>query len=499
MKQIADDSYMQSIADIYEKTKSLQRTAEEMGIAYAKVRKVLITMGKYTTPFSETVLALRRKGFSVDEIAVELGTTSKRITQWLPYERNIYNKPEKSADAIRSGNYRVRIEHAKKCFVFKKYGNGSVKKERKAMEAESNKKATTGEPIRLHLKLHDELLSEDKQRILKTYGRSSSGTSIERDILIPHDMTLHALHYAIQKLYGWQNSHLRAFRLPEDVYKELTGNTVRGWGDLIGVLFQTVYPDEAWAERYGDDDYDEYGSISHKTWLRRKYTGPYDYLGYYELYENAVYEFDDFVNMHCETNVYAPWDFKSREDKIIRKAPVIDLSLDELNESIIMDDGTDALLERLVVASVLAPMGKKTATAADLNKRMKKRFYKGFGMVKEPEVKPVTNKLFYNYDFGDGWVVEITRAKNCNDLLDNNLLTKEEYEDARNTVIEKYRPVCLRQDGMFLVDDVGGIRGFIDMLQTLFESDDAKEKEEMRVWAFAIGWSTRKTGNRTLL
>ena len=499
MRQVTDDSYMQSIADIYEKTKSLQRTAEEMGIAYAKVRKILITMGKYTTPFSETVLALRQKGYSVDEIAVELGTTSKRITQWLPYERNLYNTPEKSADAIRSGNYRARIERAKNNFVFKKYSNELTKKESKTMEAENKKKVITGEPIRLHLKLQGELLSEDEQRILKTYGRSSSGISIERDILIPPDMTLHALHYAIQKLYGWQNSHLHEFRLPEDVYKELTGNTVRGWGDLIGVLFQTVYPHDAWAERYGDDDYYECGSISPKTWLRRKYTGPYDYLGYYELYENAVFEFDDFVNIYCDMDVYAPWDFKSKARKIIKKAPVIDLSLEELNASMIVDDGTDALLERLIVASVLAPVGKKTATAADLNKRMKNRFYRGFGMVKEPEVKPVTNKLFYNYDFGDGWVVEITRMKNCNDLLDNNLLAKEEYEDALNTIIEKYRPVCLHQDGMFLLDDVGGMGGFIDMLQTLFESDDAKEKEEMRVWAYSMGWSTRKAGNRTLL
>ena len=110
----------------------------------------------------------------------------------------------------------------------------------------------------------------------KEHGRSSAGNSIERDILIPHDITLHALHYAIQRLYGWQNGHLHSFRLPNEVYKELTGNTVRGWGNLIGVLFQTVYPDDVWEARYGDDDY-EYGSI--KTWLRKKYTGSYKYLG----------------------------------------------------------------------------------------------------------------------------------------------------------------------------------------------------------------------------
>jgi hypothetical protein len=128
-------------------------------------------------------------------------------------------------------------------------------------EKESACSIKTGGPIRLHMKLHNEWLGEDEQRILKKYGRSSTGNSIERDILIPHDMTLHGLHYAILRLYGWQNGHLHSFHLPEDVYQKLTNNTVRGWGKLIGVLFQTVYPDNVWKARYGDDDY-EHGSIN---------------------------------------------------------------------------------------------------------------------------------------------------------------------------------------------------------------------------------------------
>jgi hypothetical protein len=198
-------------------------------------------------------------------------------------------------------------------------------------------------------------------------------------------------------------------------------------------------------------------------------------------------------------DVYEPFNFERRERRIIKKAPVIDLSLDELNASIGMDDGLDELLERLIVSSVLAPEGAKTAEAAELNKKMKKRFYRNFGVVKEPEIKPVTTKLYYDYDYGDDWTVEITRMKNCNDLLDFTKLTREEYEEARNTVIEKHKPVCIHQDGMFLLDDVGGFGGFINMLKTLFEPEDDDEKNEMLGWAYSMGWSTRKTGNKTLL
>ena len=44
-----------------------------------------------------------------------------------------------------------------------------------------------------------------------------------------------------------------------------------------------------------------------------------------------------------------------------------------------------------------------------LGQKMIKRWYKEYGETMEPEVIPVTDKLFYHYDYGDGWVVEITR------------------------------------------------------------------------------------------
>ena len=41
------------------------------------------------------------------------------------------------------------------------------------------------------VKKSNDRFDESEQVILKKYGRSSTGDSIERNILVPHDITLH--------------------------------------------------------------------------------------------------------------------------------------------------------------------------------------------------------------------------------------------------------------------------------------------------------------------
>ncbi len=57
-------------------------------------------------------------------------------------------------------------------------------------------------------------------------------------------------------------------------------------------------------------------------------------------------------------------------------------------------------------------------------------------------VLPITEKLIYSYDYGDGWEVPDVSA----DILEE--------------VTARHRPVCIAKDGIELVDDVGGIGGF---------------------------------------
>lgn len=120
------------------------------------------------------------------------------------------------------------------------------------------------------------------------------------------------------------------------MYQKLTGSTVKGWLDLVGILFQP--PSESEEDIFWDDDY-ERGSIN--AWLKKKYTGPYFYGGKLEHPETAKRDVEQFMDEFKMVDVREPFEDymvrteKDKEIKILRKAPLIDLTLEEMNLSII--------------------------------------------------------------------------------------------------------------------------------------------------------------------
>ena len=62
--------------------------------------------------------------------------------------------------------------------------------------------------MQLHLEIYPKP-ERNELNILKKYGKVTK--SLSRDILVSSEMPLHNLHYAIQKLFGWRNSHLHSF------------------------------------------------------------------------------------------------------------------------------------------------------------------------------------------------------------------------------------------------------------------------------------------------
>lgn len=336
-------------------------------------------------------------------------------------------------------------------------------------------------PVRLHLELKDDYLSDYQKRMLRRYGESISGDSITRDILIPSDMPLHNLHYAIQKLFGWQNSHLRSFYLPEEIYNKLTGDTVKGWSDLVGILFQP--PSEGEEDIFWDDDYEK-GSF--KVWLRKKYTGPYVYGGTMEYPEVARQDVQELLERFRVLEVresFSDYMKRAKRDenakiRIIKKASLIDLTLEEMNSSLMLEGGTESLLERLEVNKVIAAQDEDIVS-------------KG--------LFPITRELIYNYDFGDNWIIKITKYNDCEDLLKNNIIDEHELEEAEEIVLDKHKPVCIHKEGISVLDDVGGLSGFADFLGVIYEVEDKEEASGARVWAKSLGWSDKKVSNKMML
>ncbi|GAB2318700.1 hypothetical protein IRB23SM22_09580 [Alkalibacterium sp. s-m-22] len=335
-------------------------------------------------------------------------------------------------------------------------------------------------PIPLHLELVSDHMSDEEQVLLKRYGESSTGTSINRDILIPADLTLHALHYTVQKLFGWQNSHLRRFLLSENDYKRVTDGTVRGWSDLVGTLFQP--PSEGEHDLFWDDDYD---SGNFNSWLRKKYTGPYDYRGHYEQYEVARQDvemmLDRFPDLEIRESFSEFMDRKNSDSEskpeIRGRSPLINMTIEEMNRSLFMETGTEDLLEKLLVDELIGYEGEQILG-------------RGF---------PVADELFYEYDFGDGWRVRITKRKSCEELLRSHLVTVQEIEEANTEVLRKHRPVCLAIDGLSVMDDVGGLSGFARFLGEVHQGDSREESAVARRWAKSMGWKDKKVRPSKLL
>ena len=74
-----------------------------------------------------------------------------------------------------------------------------------------------------------------------------------------------------------------------------------------------------------------------------------------------------------------------------------------MESSFIIDGGTESLLERLEVNKIIAAQGEDV-------------ILKG--------LFPVTKELIYNYDFGDNWIITITKERDCKELQKRAILLK---------------------------------------------------------------------------
>ena len=443
------DELCQNIIETYLQIDSVNETAKRLDTYPIKVRRVLITEGLWSSRTSEAIGALWEKGMSVPEIAEALCLSEKSIQSYLPYTRGQYCGENRSNTAIRSSIYRERMHMAANNQMVKKahMNNSAKQKENVTMESKMHK---IDNVICLHLELADSEIEGTDDPIVK-YAKVKK--SISRDILVPEDITLHALHYVILKLFGWQNGHLHSFSLMKEDFEKLTDGMFDKYCKLCGVYFR--FPTEDYEDLYWDDDYEEGRSFN--TWLKRKYTGPYSYGGTGDYYVPNQYE----VKRFCE------W-FKDMD--------VEKLSLKQVEEKIYLGGNPNNLLERLCLRDVLH-VNSMEDVAKDIVDA---------GNACGIDAMPVVHELVYEYDYGDGWEVRIT----VSDIA----YTDEEKE----FVCQNYCPRCISKDGLNLIDDVGGMWGYRDFLVTIHEGSE-EEQEEMREWARYLGWTGRNVSPKNML
>ena len=327
-------------------------------------------------------------------------------------------------------------------------------------------------PYVVHLELDfGDDLSDNEVHILKDYCHCSNGRSITRDIVVPGDFTLYALHYAIQRLYGWLNYHGRRFFLPKERRNELTdGGKFGEVLDLSGILFRYDLADED--GYYITDDYED--SISFASWLRRKYTGPYRQVAAIEDYDSQ----QKLVHRYLKENPTS--ELFGFGNKI--EAPTRDCPVDDLQDCYQVD-----LLFRLPLAMVLAPKGKKLLSMEEWMENV------DYSNKPNPGFPYATDKLLYDYDSGDGWSINITRPV---DIQYSDRVFRE--------VVETHCPVCIAKDGTMLMEDVGGIWGYLEFMNCVVgkvpsENFDFEDPEEALEWAKGVYWNNRNISLENML
>lgn len=450
--------------------KSVDRmNSENLGTTLVRAQRVLITEGLWSSEASDKVWRLYQKGLTVKEIAERLFVTEKTVQAYLPYSKGYYSESLKSDDAIRSAGYRSRKQNAAESLVhYREDGEKmkaiklleETKNQFKSKELQESHGAKDSSVLKLHLELSLGYPNEEERIILMRYGRVCQG--ISRDILVRSDMTLHALHYAIQRAFGWENSHLHRFSFTTDIFNGLTGGTlpdephrtwteqydgsIQKWGELCGTYFR--FPTEDLDDLYWDDDYN--GEVSVKNWFRKKYTRNNYYGGDSEHFVIARRRARKFVNTHGERIAGG-------------------MTIADAGAKGIFEQCPNELLERLRLEEVLCPVGVKAPDQSILDKQRETRQalfeaangkYDLDGIPKvvrnsyynvdeipwsedDKRVLPVANCLEYYYDYGDGWEVKIT----CTDGYYIRGVSNDDSDD----------PVIT--DSSFISDDKEGSKG----------------------------------------
>jgi DNA-binding CsgD family transcriptional regulator len=517
---LISDNLYQKIIQIYQETDAVKETAKKLGTYPIKVRRVLITEGLWHSNTSVQICSLYASGLSVAEIAKQLFISEKNVQSYLPYSRGQYGGDNRSGEAVRSEGYRGRMKVAENSQIKKKnqisynHLNPDKEMENNRMDKLDILKERTrqlaGErpipyAIRLHLELNmeDKALGANKIGLLAQYGKMIN--YISRDIIVPGDITLHALHYVINRAFGWQNSHLHSFHpYEEDYNKMLKSGKLTEWAKLAGMYFR--FPCEDYDDIYWDDDYET--GISVKNWLRIKYTGPYYYGGTREYFYRCQQDIKELYEWQPTLEVrksFTEWFDECRElekktgnkdakaDMTKRIAPITDVTVKELADSISFEGGFDELIERLPLYDILLMPGMaQNFELWDFSNKKILKTSEQDNMCLAPVTTPILNAIRYWYDYGDDWNVKIT-ATVCYE-------SKKKYEASGNPTepIEEHRPICVEVDALPVCDDVGGIYGYCNMLEVL-HGDDPEEKESMKNWARSMGWTGRKINPNNIL
>lgn len=532
MECVVDALYEQIVSE-RNNGKSIAEIAKKLHTTQVRVQRVLITEGLWNSKRTRQIAEMRMQGMTISEIAELLGKDEKTIQTFLPYSRGQYGRGE-TAESVKSKDYRNRMQTAaanmikeetemqslldsKKKSLLHDYNAYLDKSSDRALKLQRDSFLSEISIYRVRFELcegffygasSDMGLEKEEREELLRYSKAENG--IFREVLIPGDMNLHALHYLIQSLFGWQNSHLHHFSISQDAFAQMTEGRFDKWTELCGKLFR--FSTDDMEDLYWDDDYEP--GISVKSWLKSKYKAPYVQKAYADSLEG---------------NLEGIADFKKRFPDI-----PMEILLDDLNSRVVFEEDYNTLLEGLTLHELL-PVFKdlyylydygddwcvhiamidkydrktnadlQTSVAGDwfvpdiMNEKdgLSKYSYfidDGENNIQKELEKQAAEKGAPKKEYATTAAGEVYDISGLFDALDNRQHFECEVEEelrAQLAVVDvKRMPVCTKVDGLNVMDDVGGISGLLNFYR-IINGEDSDEKAEMREWARGLGWTGR--------
>lgn len=496
-----DYNFINSVVDYYYSTVdqshpkgNMSDVAQHFGITRPKVNKILITANVIDSPLHRDIMRLKKEGYDTNDISLALGVSATTVKINMPYEKVIYNGEEKSLGAQYIDSFREREKIFLSNVVRKKT---DLEKESEAF-CNNPKNAQIVKQIERQLqslkeKLEDDpihlmpIFTEEERKLFKIYfdlvvlhveldadlsevkkqAQIEHGNTISRDILVPCSMPLHNLHYVINQAFGFTNSHLHQYTLSDEDFKWITQKDVNRYKKLIGLIFKNPYRDEDLD--FWDDDYE---GGSPKKWMRSKYTGPY----YAIVDEESYWYIQDSI----------------RDKKTKLK------SIENIGSEFYFNPM--AVNEVLSVGDVLSVNGHKEFNSfKEYNEFMEESLKKATQYPRDsifsiPVVAPFTEKIYYNYDFGDDWNFIITLHEDVEYLKGR--VSAQEMKEAIKNVLTLARPIVIAADGLPLVENVGGPYGFMEFIKG---EGPYENKAASFAWARSNGWPGKIGNLKTLL
>ena len=386
------------------------------------------------------------------------------------------------------------------------------------------------------------------------------------------------------------NCHLHHFSLPKKLLDQLTQNNTGLWSELCGVYLH-VPVEEDFDDLYWDDDYRE--GKSPKNWMRTKYTGEQEdyavgetypdslrllreaeeWIGDYLKRNNRKERFKDLplepdahrifepgnINRVLErlmvrdifqTGCLEPEEIEAWRERLRERIDVSKSYIEAMGDTKTYQSLTDAMealrgmrgdrdrLDRAIwydKNGVRQELGRNPEILLDMIEQEIHETEHQIGAAMhafDPLAEPITDTLYYNYDYGDDWLFRIT-CEGIYSRWENEPVTDEEmdarlngidcrdpsteqklkasrwgkdymlsyeYEDPDHQQVGEpirtalkqaelnHTPVCIYAEGLPLIEDVGGPSGFFDFLRTI-HGEDKEEAAGLRSWAKGQGWT----------